>query len=454
MIVASKAARPDLRAADLQQPGQARTGHLDPRRITLQVSSHARHRRPRQHHSPTAPGRTAARLPVGGHHGAPPAVAGPAPRGVRRRAGAEHLVRRRRHGLRGSADHPAGHQRRLRPTRARHRVLARAMQAGHREVVADGRPPPGRRGRLAGPPVLPGPRGPEASTAQRPRDLDLLAQGRGRQDHAGGQPRPRADRQGRPPGVPGRPRPGVRRRRDHPAAVPGAHDRSTRSAPRSDLDFAVLKLAAHPLPGLPQGAGGAEPPGRPRTDQPAADRDRSCAPCGPCSTTSWSTPRRPSTSRRCRPSTRPTSAARRDARRAHAEERQGGRSTRSTCSTSAAATATWCSTGPTTRSGSTPDKVETTLGMTIAVADPHVHRHRRTRPTPASRSSRASPNHPSSQPSATSSALLAGEPDAAGDDPGRHADTDNDRFAKLFRITRRHREQSRRTTRRGPQADR
>ena len=30
--------RPDLRAADLQQPGQARTRYLDPRRVTLQVS--------------------------------------------------------------------------------------------------------------------------------------------------------------------------------------------------------------------------------------------------------------------------------------------------------------------------------------------------------------------------------------------------------------------------------
>ena len=38
-----------------------------------------------------------------------------------------------------------------------------------------------------------------------------------------------------------------------------------------DLDVADAQLAADPLPGLPEGAGGAEPPRRPRADHAAAD---------------------------------------------------------------------------------------------------------------------------------------------------------------------------------------
>ncbi len=41
-----------------------------------------------------------------------------------------------------------------------------------------------------------------------------------------GQPGAGADREGRPPGLPGRPRPRLRRRRDHHAAVPDALDRA------------------------------------------------------------------------------------------------------------------------------------------------------------------------------------------------------------------------------------
>jgi pilus assembly protein CpaE len=49
----------------------------------------------------------------------------------------------------------------------------------------------------------------------------------------------------------------------------------------------------------------------------------------------------------------------------------------------------------------------------------------------------ASPHHPSSAAFRNLSALLVGEPQKAADeDPGRHSDTDNDRFAKLFRIKR------------------
>jgi pilus assembly protein CpaE len=49
----------------------------------------------------------------------------------------------------------------------------------------------------------------------------------------------------------------------------------------------------------------------------------------------------------------------------------------------------------------------------------------------------AHPHHPSSAAFRNLSALLVGEPQKAADeDPGRHSDTDNDRFAKLFRIKR------------------
>jgi pilus assembly protein CpaE len=49
----------------------------------------------------------------------------------------------------------------------------------------------------------------------------------------------------------------------------------------------------------------------------------------------------------------------------------------------------------------------------------------------------ASPNHPSSAAFRNLSAMLSGDPqDAPGADSGRHADTDNDRFSKLFRIKR------------------
>ena len=65
-----------------------------------------------------------------------------------------------------------------------------------------------------------------------------------------------------------------------------------------DLDAPDAQLAADPLPGLPQGAGSAEPPRRPRADHRRCSSPRCCAPCARCTTTSSSTPRRPSTSRR------------------------------------------------------------------------------------------------------------------------------------------------------------
>src|SRR4029079_11710812 len=67
----------------------------------------------------------------------------------------------------------------------------------------------------------------------------------------------------------------------------------------------------------------------------------------------------------------------------------------------------------------------------------------------------ASPQHHSSSPFRNLSHMLAGEPATPTvTDQGRHAEAgDNDRFAKLFRIKRWHREQSRRTSRRCPTAD-
>ena len=62
-----------------------------------------------------------------------------------------------------------------------------------------------------------------------------------------------------------------------------------------------------------------------------------------------------------------------------------------------ATAATWCSTGPTTRSGSPPDKVESTLGHEHRRRDPDVARRSPTPPTPASRSSAPSPKHAVSQ---------------------------------------------------------
>jgi pilus assembly protein CpaE len=47
----------------------------------------------------------------------------------------------------------------------------------------------------------------------------------------------------------------------------------------------------------------------------------------------------------------------------------------------------------------------------------------------------ASPNHPSSTAFRNLSAMLSGDPQDAAD-TGRHADTENDRFSKLFRIKR------------------
>ncbi len=82
------------------------------------------------------------------------------------------------------------------------------------------------------------------------------------------------------------------------------------------------------------------------------------------------------------------------------------------------------------------DKVETILGMNVAsqISTSIDIAAATNAGTPIIA---ASPNHPSSAAFRNLSSLLAGDPQVdAGIDPGRHADTDNDRFAKLFRIKR------------------
>jgi pilus assembly protein CpaE len=83
-----------------------------------------------------------------------------------------------------------------------------------------------------------------------------------------------------------------------------------------------------------------------------------------------------------------------------------------------------------------PDKVETILGMNVAsqISTSIDIAAATNAGTPIIA---ASPQHPSSAAFRNLSALLSGEPEGvAGGDPGRHADSDNDRFAKLFRIKR------------------
>ena len=100
------------------------------------------------------------------------------------------------------------------------------MQAGARDVVHHSDTAALTAALDPGPPAVRGPARPRRRDAHEQGDLGVLAQGRRRQDHDRGQPRAGADRQGRPPGLPGRPRPRLRRRRDHHAAVPDALDRA------------------------------------------------------------------------------------------------------------------------------------------------------------------------------------------------------------------------------------
>ena len=71
------------------------------------------------------------------------------------------------------------------------------------------------------------------------------------------------DREGCAPGLPGRPRPGLRRRRDHHAAVPDALDRAGDRVRGLDGRRDAGR-PAHPAPGLPDGPRGTAAPGHPR----------------------------------------------------------------------------------------------------------------------------------------------------------------------------------------------
>ena len=89
-------------------------------------------------------------------------------------------------------------------------------------------------------------RGPRPTRPGRHR---LLRQGRLRQDDPGDQPR-RGARRPRPPrGLPGRPRPGLRRRRHRAAALPGPHDRRRGRARRQPRRAAVQALLTPHSPG-------------------------------------------------------------------------------------------------------------------------------------------------------------------------------------------------------------
>ena len=186
----------------------------------------------------------------------------------------------------------------LRPGGVDTHVLTRAMQAGARDVV----PPPttstaSRAAVDRAHQLYVALRGPAGAVHMRQGGHGLLPQGRRRQDHDGGQPRPRADRPGRAQGLPGRPRPRVRRRRHHHAALPDPLDRARdrlRGLARLRACSTALLTRHH---GLADGARGAEPPRRTRPDLPHADRAGAAHAARRASTTSSSTPRRPSTSR-------------------------------------------------------------------------------------------------------------------------------------------------------------
>ena len=152
-------------------------------------------------------------------------------------------------------------------------VLVRDVVDTTRAPRGDGLRHPRRRpGRRPGRDHLRrGPRLPALHRASRSRRGDphrpdrdrLLAQGRGRQDHDGGQPRARPGRQGRTQGLPGRLRPRLRRRRDHAPAVPQPHRRA-RHRLRGLHRRPVAGVADDPAPRLADGARRAQPPRRPR----------------------------------------------------------------------------------------------------------------------------------------------------------------------------------------------
>ena len=128
------------------------------------------------------------------------------------------------------------------------------MQAGARDVVRRERPDAADRGGRAGPPALPRARAVRAGRPSMGRMVDrLLPQGRRRQDHVAVNLALALTRQGRPQGLPGRPRPRLRRRRDHHAAVPDPLDRAGRGVGGRDRP-ADARGTADPARGLPDAA--------------------------------------------------------------------------------------------------------------------------------------------------------------------------------------------------------
>ena len=289
----------------------------------------------------------------------------------------------------------------------RHRACcAEAMQPASATSSPPTTRPRSRAARRARLPALHRPARPRRRRAHTGPDRHrLLPQGRRRQDHDGGQPRARPRRQGRPqvclvdldlafgdvaitlqlfPSTPS----------------------STPIGSEDALDFPLLEtlLTRHP-DSLIVLAAPTHPEGRDRVSPVLVSRILRAL--RETSTTSSSTPPRPSTSRCWAPSTRPTSASSSPPSTSRPSRTSRSPSRPSTCSTSSAATGTWCSTAPTTRSGSAPDKVEEILGMDGRRADRHVHRHRRrdqprsadrVRPTRTTRRARPSGSWPRSWP--------------------------------------------------------
>ena len=150
----------------------------------------------------------------------------------------------------------------------RRRCSAHAMKAGARDVVHHSDTAAMTEAHRPGLPAVRGAARPRRRDAHEQGHLGLLPQGRRRQDDALGQPGARADREGRPPRLPGRPRPRLRRRRDHHAAVPDPLDRAGDRLRGLDRRRDARR-PAHPAPGLADGARRTAAPRHPRADLPA-----------------------------------------------------------------------------------------------------------------------------------------------------------------------------------------
>ena len=240
-----------------------------------------------------------------GHDGAPEprrAARAPRPRRVRglRRARARASTRRRARARRGRCGSPGRASAwSWSAAASTPPVLAEALRAGVREVVEErdlaGLSSAVRRTARSPQPVRQqvADGGASARPSRRGRVITVFSAkgGCGKTTLATNIAAALADR-GRARGLPGRPRPGLRRRGDHAAAVPGAHHRRRRRAgrPAGRAGACASLLTPHsPGPGHAAGAGRA---GRGRDgSRPALVGRRSCDPAGACSTSSSWTPR-------------------------------------------------------------------------------------------------------------------------------------------------------------------